>query len=94
LNLKLIPERIYRIQDDFYPSVANQFGVPLDSRHTVSFAFSQLLMVIPGYLAHMIHMLTYLSTQLIVIGFMTIVSCKTNKSGQKRIGKCLPLALL
>ncbi|KAA1098242.1 hypothetical protein PGT21_031321 [Puccinia graminis f. sp. tritici] len=34
LNLKLIPERIYRIQDDFYPSVANQFGVPLDSRHT------------------------------------------------------------
>ncbi|POW05150.1 hypothetical protein PSTT_09908 [Puccinia striiformis] len=34
LNLKLIPERIYRIQDDFYPHVANQYGVPLDSRHT------------------------------------------------------------
>ncbi|OAV97021.1 hypothetical protein PTTG_00108 [Puccinia triticina 1-1 BBBD Race 1] len=34
LNLKLVPERIYRIQDDYYPHVANQFGVPLDSRHT------------------------------------------------------------
>lgn len=34
LNLKLVPQSIYQIQDKFYPSVANQFGVPLDSRHT------------------------------------------------------------
>ncbi|KNZ51317.1 hypothetical protein VP01_3g8 [Puccinia sorghi] len=34
LNLKLVPDQIYRVQDDYYPHVANQFGVPLDSRHT------------------------------------------------------------
>lgn len=34
LNLKLIPKWIYELQDKFYPTVANKFGVPLDSRHT------------------------------------------------------------
>jgi len=34
LNLKLVPDQIYRIQDDYYPHVANKYGVPLDSRHT------------------------------------------------------------
>ncbi|MBW0476094.1 hypothetical protein O181_015809 [Austropuccinia psidii MF-1] len=34
LNLKLVPQPIYEGQDEFYPSVANEFGVPLDSRHT------------------------------------------------------------
>ncbi|PLW10460.1 hypothetical protein PCANC_23157 [Puccinia coronata f. sp. avenae] len=34
LNLKLVPQSIYDKQDHFYPSVANDYGVPLDNRHT------------------------------------------------------------
>ncbi|KAH9464733.1 hypothetical protein MJO29_001605 [Puccinia striiformis f. sp. tritici] len=34
LNLKLVPHSIYETQDKFYPSVSNDYGVPLDSRHT------------------------------------------------------------
>ncbi|WAQ85622.1 hypothetical protein PtA15_6A250 [Puccinia triticina] len=34
LNLKLVPQSIYETQDKFYPSVSNDYGVPLDSRHT------------------------------------------------------------
>ncbi|KNZ58846.1 hypothetical protein VP01_184g4 [Puccinia sorghi] len=34
LNLKLVPQSIYQTQDNFYPSVSNEYGVPLDSRHT------------------------------------------------------------
>ncbi|KAA1098240.1 hypothetical protein PGT21_031282 [Puccinia graminis f. sp. tritici] len=34
LNLKLAPQSIYETQDKFYPTVSNDYGVPLDSRHT------------------------------------------------------------
>ncbi|CAO1620100.1 unnamed protein product [Parajaminaea phylloscopi] len=33
LNLKLVPKSIYDLQDSWYPKVAQQWGVPLDSRH-------------------------------------------------------------
>lgn len=33
LNLKLVPKSIYELQDKWYPKVAEQWGVPLDSRH-------------------------------------------------------------
>lgn len=33
LNLQLVPQRIYKTQDAWYPKVAEQFGIPLDSRH-------------------------------------------------------------
>lgn len=35
LNLRLVPHMIYEMQSTFYPLVANEYGVPLDSRHTV-----------------------------------------------------------
>merc|ERR1712137_796075 len=34
LNLRLVPQTIYEMQSSFYPLVANEYGVPLDSRHT------------------------------------------------------------
>lgn len=34
LSLSLVPSEIYVQQSDFYPSVANTYGVPLDTRHT------------------------------------------------------------
>ncbi|KAK4100063.1 DUF1793-domain-containing protein [Parathielavia hyrcaniae] len=34
LNLDFIPQSIYDMQSSFYPTVANEFGVPLDTRHT------------------------------------------------------------
>ncbi|KDN52653.1 DUF1793-domain-containing protein [Tilletiaria anomala UBC 951] len=34
LNLRLVPKSIYNILDNWYPTVAGQYGVPLDSRHT------------------------------------------------------------
>ncbi|KAF9019248.1 DUF1793-domain-containing protein [Hymenopellis radicata] len=34
LNLSLFPEEIYTMQTKFYPTKANDFGVPLDSRAT------------------------------------------------------------
>lgn len=36
LNLNLIPDWLYELQDNFYPTVSKKFGVPLDSRHTWS----------------------------------------------------------
>lgn len=33
LNLQLVPEKIYDVQDAWYPKVVEQWGVPLDSRH-------------------------------------------------------------
>ncbi|KAI8458118.1 hypothetical protein BY996DRAFT_4577608 [Phakopsora pachyrhizi] len=33
LNLKLVPKFIYETQTNFYPTVTNQYGLPLDSRH-------------------------------------------------------------
>lgn len=33
LNLRLVPKRIYDIQDAWYPVVAEKYAVPLDSRH-------------------------------------------------------------
>lgn len=40
LNLDLVPHRIYDMQSSFYFTVANEYGVPLDSRHTVRGAVS------------------------------------------------------
>ena len=39
LNLRLVPQTIYEMQTSFYPLVANEYGVPLDSRHTVESEF-------------------------------------------------------
>lgn len=33
LNLSIIPDSIFKMQSDFYPSVSQLWGVPLDSRH-------------------------------------------------------------
>jgi len=32
LNLSIIPSSLYTLQSDFYPSVSQLYGVPLDSR--------------------------------------------------------------
>ncbi|KAJ5930458.1 hypothetical protein N7466_005951 [Penicillium verhagenii] len=34
LGLGLVPESVYQMQSNFYPTVANTYGVPLDTRHT------------------------------------------------------------
>ena len=34
LGLKLVPQSVYDMQSAFYPTVKNQYGVPLDTRHT------------------------------------------------------------
>lgn len=34
LGLDLVPQSVYAMQSNFYPTVANRYGVPLDSRHT------------------------------------------------------------
>jgi hypothetical protein len=34
LGLGLVPQSFYQMQSDFYPTVANKYGVPLDTRHT------------------------------------------------------------
>jgi hypothetical protein len=34
LGLGLVPQYVYQMQSEFYPTVANQYGVPLDTRHT------------------------------------------------------------
>jgi hypothetical protein len=36
LSTNLVPKRIYEIQSEFYPSVAQTYGVPLDTRSTRS----------------------------------------------------------
>ena len=33
LGLKLVPQSIYDMQSNFYPTVADTYGVPLDTRH-------------------------------------------------------------
>ncbi|KAJ5520072.1 hypothetical protein N7463_000525 [Penicillium fimorum] len=34
LGLNLVPNSVYQMQSDFYPTVENKYGVPLDTRHT------------------------------------------------------------
>ncbi|KAJ5780444.1 hypothetical protein N7457_005604 [Penicillium paradoxum] len=34
LGLGLVPNSVYQMQSDFYPTVENKYGVPLDTRHT------------------------------------------------------------
>lgn len=36
LNLKFIPQEIYDMQSDFYPTVMKSYGVPLDTRGTLT----------------------------------------------------------
>jgi hypothetical protein len=36
LNLNLVPRRIYETQSDFYPTVNQEYGVPLDTRSSRS----------------------------------------------------------
>jgi hypothetical protein len=36
LGLNLVPQSVYQMQSDFYPTVANEYGVPLDTRHTLT----------------------------------------------------------
>ena len=33
LSLNLVPQSVYDMQSAFYPTVINQYGVPLDTRH-------------------------------------------------------------
>lgn len=34
LGLGLVPQRVYDIQDGWYPGVFEEYGVPLDTRHS------------------------------------------------------------
>jgi hypothetical protein len=34
LGLNLVPQSVYEMQSKFYPTVVNEYGVPLDTRHT------------------------------------------------------------
>ena len=34
LDLNIVPKDVYDMQSNFYPTVMNQYGVPLDTRHT------------------------------------------------------------
>ncbi|KAK4547118.1 hypothetical protein LTR36_001339 [Oleoguttula mirabilis] len=34
LGLELVPQTVYNMQSKFYPTVFNEYGVPLDTRHT------------------------------------------------------------
>ncbi|KAJ5624405.1 hypothetical protein N7510_000714 [Penicillium lagena] len=34
LGLNLVPKSVYNMQSAFYPTVVNEYGVPLDTRHT------------------------------------------------------------
>jgi hypothetical protein len=34
LGLNLVPQSVYQMQSNFYPTVENRYGVPLDTRHT------------------------------------------------------------
>jgi hypothetical protein len=34
LGLELVPQQVYDYQNNFYPTVFNTYGVPLDTRHT------------------------------------------------------------
>ncbi|TKA69798.1 hypothetical protein B0A55_06469 [Friedmanniomyces simplex] len=36
LGLQLVPQSVYDMQSAFYPTVFNEYGVPLDTRHTYS----------------------------------------------------------
>ncbi|KAJ5885050.1 hypothetical protein N7495_009560 [Penicillium taxi] len=42
LGLNLVPESVYTMQSTFYPTIANKYGVPLDTRHTLTKADWQL----------------------------------------------------
>ncbi len=33
LGLNLVPQSVYDMQNEFYPTVFNKYGVPLDTRH-------------------------------------------------------------
>lgn len=36
LGLDLVPQSVYEMQSDFYPTVEEKFGVPLDTRHLLT----------------------------------------------------------
>ena len=36
LGLNLVPQSVYDMQSEFYPTVFNEYGVPLDTRHTLT----------------------------------------------------------
>lgn len=33
LGLDLVPQSVYKMQSEFYPTIGNRYGVPLDTRH-------------------------------------------------------------
>ena len=41
LGLDLVPQSVYDMQSAFYPTVFNEYGVPLDTRHTYTKGKSQ-----------------------------------------------------
>ena len=42
LGLNLVPQSVYDMQSDFYPTVFNEYGVPLDTRHAYTKGKSHL----------------------------------------------------
>lgn len=36
LGLNLVPQSVYDMQSRFYPTVENSYGVPLDTRHSLT----------------------------------------------------------
>lgn len=36
LGLNLVPQSVYEMQSQFYPTVGNNYGVPLDTRHSLT----------------------------------------------------------
>ena len=45
LGLDLVPQSVYDMQSDFYPTVFQEYGVPLDTRHTYTKGESQAYLV-------------------------------------------------
>lgn len=41
LGLNLVPQSVYDMQSAFYPTVEEQYGVPLDTRHDYAKGGSQ-----------------------------------------------------
>ena len=42
LGLNLVPQSIYDMQSAFYPTVEEQYGVPLDTRHDYAKGWSEV----------------------------------------------------
>jgi hypothetical protein len=48
LGLQLIPDSVYEIQNNFYPTVNAEYGIPLDTRHTYTMSMLLLQIITPN----------------------------------------------